>query len=44
MDLQVNKINDVPVKLKAAVGVCCCISPIMLACFMIYEKYAKKTA
>ncbi|CAL8471674.1 g11216 [Coccomyxa elongata] len=38
---QVQKVNDIPVGLEVAVGICCCISPIMLVIAYFIEK--KKT-
>ena len=35
---QVQKVNDIPIGLEVAVGVCCCISPIMLVIAYFIEK------
>ena len=41
--MQIKKINDVPKTIKGAVAACCLFSPIMVAAFLCYEKYGKKT-
>lgn len=35
---QVQKVNDIPIGLEVAVGICCCISPIMLVIAYFIEK------
>ncbi|EIE21840.1 hypothetical protein COCSUDRAFT_47957 [Coccomyxa subellipsoidea C-169] len=38
---EVQKVNDIPIGLEVAVGICCCISPIMLVIAYFIEKKKK---
>jgi hypothetical protein len=42
MFMQIQKINDIPWKMKGAVIFCCLVSPIMVTILMCIEKYVKK--